>query len=349
VRPIGLPTAVDPTQAPAWALAPGEGGIVICARARLARNLLDRAFRRQLDRDAQQRLVDEIAPALPGYCGWRSRSLQTPRLTSAQRACLHERNLISRELTEGSGPGAVAISPDALSSVMVNEEDHLRLQVLRPGLDLTGCLAEARRLDERLEAALPVARHLRYGYLTACPTNLGTGLRASVMLHLPALAETKELTRALRGLGRLHLTARGPHGEGSEASGHLFQVSNQRTLGQDEDSIVASVVEAVLQLAAYETMARHGLLEQRQREIHDRAARALGLLSQARLLRSEELCEQISWLRLGVALELVTVPRPGALHGLEVVCGPGHLGLLAEDPQERDALRADRVRAALQP
>src|SRR5207249_10427218 len=191
------------------------------------------------------------------------------------RQFLVERQLISRELAAVlDGPRGVAFDPDRESaSVMVNEEDHLRLQVLRSGFALDEAWADIDRLDDALEARLVYAFHAQFGYLTACPTNVGTGLRASVMLHLPALGLTKQIEKVFRALQKINLAVRGLHGEGSRASGDFYQISNQVTLGKNETAILGEIREVIPQIINYERQSRQTLLRESRQALQDRVSR----------------------------------------------------------------------------
>lgn len=336
-----------------WLASPGQhDGIVVSTRIRLARNCAGFAFRRKLSRHRQQELVDHLLAAASRLPLLRDAlHLRLDELDATERQALVERQLASRELANGKHPAGLTVSADQVVSLMANEEDHVRLQVTDAGLHPEANLALAVSIDQQLEAALGWACHERFGYLTACPTNVGTGLRASAMLHLPALAETGELKAALRGLQSLHMTVRGLHGEGSEPTGHYFQVSNQRALGQSEEAIAAAIAETVDQLVAYERLARQTLLDQSRWRLEDKVFRAWGLLTQARCLTSEELAGELSWVRLGAASGILAFRNWAVLDRLFVTCQPAHLQLqnpLASEAQQRDRLRADLVRQALQ-
>lgn len=344
-----------------WLASPAShAGIVISSRVRLARNLADQHWPRKAARSKQvetTRLLLEVGGEAIGAI--EDLRLRLDQLTEAERLVLFERQYISRELVGGKRPCGLALDPAGACALMANEEDHLRLQVLRPGLALHECLAHAIEIDRRMEARVAWAVHAQYGYLTACHTNAGTGLRASAMLHLPALAETGELKSALRALAKLNLAVRGWHGEGSEPAGHLYQVSNLRTLGRDETAITAGVAEAAAQLAAAELMAREALLSDRRIQVEDRVWRAWALLTHARSLAGDELVEPLGWLRLGLALGVLGPGSGGGamterlawstLDGIWLQCQPGHLQSLhgTVDTAERDRLRADLVRARL--
>jgi|ERR1043165_8007209 protein arginine kinase len=333
----------------AWLNSPGShGSVVISSRVRLARNIDGFAFQRKLSKVRQQELVDHLRTTvdtvarLPGAL-----SLRLDALSELERQALVERQLISRDLASGKKPSGVYISGDEIHSLMFNEEDHLRLQVISAGLCVNANLELAVQLDHALEKSLPWSSHPEYGYLTACPTNVGTGLRASVMLHLPALVETGEFKQVMRSLGKLHMTVRGLHGEGSEPSGHFYQVSNQRALGQSEQQIVDHLNETVERIVAYEQLAREALLTKGRLKLEDKVHRAWGLLTHARSLTSDELTDQLSWVRLGVALRVLPWQNWKMLDRIFLQCQPAHIQLQnadAADVEPRDRLRAELVR-----
>lgn len=334
-----------------WLRSPGtRHGIVVSSRIRLARNSVAHGFQRTLSRTRQQDLVGHLLSRIARATGWTDAwALDMGKLDETERQALAERQLISRELATGKRPSAAYGSADERHALMINEEDHLRLQVIAAGLSLDENLRLAQELDRALDSHIAWAVHPRFGYLSACPTNTGTGLRASVMLHLPALAETQDLKAVLRGLGKLHMTVRGLHGEGSEASGHFYQVSNQRSLGHTEEEFAAEISEAVQAIAGHEELARTALLDHSRWRIEDKVHRAFGLLRSARSLAYEELIDQLSWVRLGTALELLPA-RWEVLDRILVECQPAHLQLVhgAETtPEGRDRTRAALVRTWL--
>jgi protein arginine kinase len=332
-----------------WLDSPGEHhGIVISSRIRFARNCVGYPFQRKLSRGRQQDLVAQLLARIGRATRWNDAiSLQMGDLTDVERLALSERQLVSRELASGKRPSAAYLSQDETYAVMINEEDHVRLQVISGGQHLRENLERAVRLDRQLEEVIEWAVHPRYGYLSACPTNAGTGLRASVMLHLPALAETQDLRQVLRGLGKLHMTVRGLHGEGSEASGHYYQVSNQRSLGQSEAEIEEAISETVDKIVAYEELARQALLANSRWKLEDRVFRGWGILTHARSISYDELVDQLSWVRLGVALGVLAGPQWSTLDRIFLQCQPAHLQLQhghATMPEARDRLRAELVR-----
>jgi protein arginine kinase len=335
---------------PNWLLCDPGPGVACSSRVRLARNCAGLAFRRTLPNDGQQKLVDGLLPQLARWAGWQDAlTIDYGDLNEIDRGILVERHLASPELGKDDSPAGLVIRADGMASVMVNEEDHLRIQVLAPGLDLQRCLDEAIALDSALEQEIGWAFNQQVGYLTSCPTNLGTGLRASVMLHLPGLADSKELPKALRGLNTLHMTARGMDGEGSDPHGQFYQVSNQRTLGKDETTIIRQLDDAVAQIVAHENLARHLLQESRMNQVQDRIWRAWGILAHARRLSGDEMIDQLSWLRLGIDLGAIATRSAGNLDRLLVTGRRWHIEdqSAAADSDERDAYRASMVRNLL--
>ena len=223
-------------------------------------------------------------------------------LEAVDRQFLVERQLISRELADAEGARAVLLDQREQMSVMINEEDHLRIQVLKSGLDLGAAWEQINELDDLIEARVTYAYNDRFGYLTACPTNVGTGLRVSVMLHLPALVITRQIDKVFRSLQKINLAVRGLYGEGSQAQGDFYQVSNQVTLGQSEEELTKKVGDVVPVLIDYERKARDFLIRESQETLHDRVSRAYGILRTAQTISSEETMHLLSSLRMGVNL-----------------------------------------------
>ncbi|MDT8369182.1 MAG: protein arginine kinase [Longimicrobiales bacterium] len=351
---------IDPTSIPglglAWLDASGEhADIVLSTRVRLARNLQGHAFgprARVNDREAILRQVRDL--------GLRADTLQRAHLWELSdldgraRSILLERRLISKDLMGEGGEvvrgGGVVVSPDGPLGIMVNEEDHLRLQVLVSGLRLNEAWNEIDRLDEELGRELPFAFHPTYGFLTSCPTNVGTGLRASVLVHLPGLVLTKEISGVLHGLGQVGLTFRGLYGEGSEVVGNFFQISNQTTLGKTEEDLVEHLDRVVRQVVRHEIRARSVLLREARGVTEDKIWRAYGLLRYARSLSFEELMNLLSGVRLGASLNLLPRPRVYTLNKLMIFTQSAHLEEAAGrdlSDGERDAHRASYVREVL--
>jgi len=266
---------------------------------------------------------------------------------------LVERHLISRQHAKvDSGlPRAVAVGADETFSIMVNEEDHLRIQVLRSGMQLAEAFEQIDRIDDALEQRLDYAFSSRFGYLSACPTNVGTGIRVSVMLHLPALRLTGEIEKVRRAARDMQLAVRGMFGEGSDALGDLYQVSNQTTLGRGEQEILADFQHTVVpQIVAYEQQARQALLQQRRTQLDDRVWRAWALLANARLINTDEALSLLSHVRLGVSLGRIDMVDIRSVNELFLLTQPAHLQKLtgcAMDPAARRQARAELVRQRL--
>ncbi len=333
-----------------WLASPGEhAGIVVSSRIRLARNCAGWAFHRTLPKAKQQELVNRLIDTALRVTGWTdATALQLQKLNAIERQVLVERQLISRDLAGAKRPAGVVVSADETVALMLNEEDHVRLQVITAGFALRENLARAVALDRALEPDLDWSFSPQLGYLTSCHTNLGTGLRASVMLHLPALHETGELKQVLRALSKLHVTVRGQHGEGSEAAGHYYQVSNSRSLGLSEDDLVRAIHDTAERIITAEQLARQSLWDAKRTLLEDKVFRAQGVLTNARRLSADELTEHLSWLRLGLALRVLQlhVAWP-TLDRIFLQCQPAHLHLShpdADEPDARDQLRATLVR-----
>lgn len=320
---------------------------VISSRVRLARNLAGEKFPDWAEESDRRKIRELLVSAVLA-----TGILEDPEVvdiadaSEADLQVLVERRLITPELAS-RGPGAgLVLSADETVSVMINEEDHLRIQVIQPGLDLMAVWDRANALDSALESRLEYAFSSSLGFLTACPSNLGTGLRASVMLHLLGLRLANDLDSCLKALERLNLAVRGVCGEGSDASGHMFQVSNQETLGRDETSIIGDLSRIVLELKKQEENARMRLMEKTPQVVVDCAARALAVLRNARILPSEEAQDLLSALRLGVEAKVVAGLTSAEINSLLLLSQPGHLQNILRAvmlPEERDQVRAREV------
>lgn len=332
-----------------------ESDIVISSRIRLARNLADFPFiaratpadRVEIEKILRKRIGSlKDSKKFPGELLY----VDVSQLEEIDRMFLMERQLISRELSEGSGARAVAIDRGEQFSVMINEEDHLRLQVMHSGLDLSTAWDQINQLDDLIEEQVTYAYNEKLGYLTACPTNVGTGIRVSVMLHLPALVITRQIDKVFRSLQKINLAVRGLYGEGSQAMGDFYQISNQITLGQSEQELIKKVGDVVPVLIDYERQAREFLLRESQETLHDRVSRAYGILRNAQTISSEETLHLLSSLRMGVNLGLIgDVPIP-TVNKLFVHTQPAHLQKLAGmelDSSDRNIERATYLRRHL--
>ncbi len=304
-----------------------ESDIVISSRIRLARNLADFPFIRRCSDEDRISIERTVRARMEAIEGWDEiRYVDIEQLSEIDRQFLVERQLISREIADADGSRAVAIDPDEQYSVMVNEEDHLRIQVMHSGLDLKSAWEQINSLDDRLEGTILYAYHHKYGYLTACPTNVGTGLRVSVMLHLPALVITQQIEKVFRSMQRINVTVRGLYGEGSQYTGDFYQVSNQITLGHSEENLVALVGDDVVpRIIEYERKARDFLINQSQKDLHDDVSRALGILSTAKKISSEETMHYLSKVRMGINLGLINDVAVGTINKLFIHTQPAHL------------------------
>lgn len=328
-----------------WVEPMDERQIVLSTRLRLARNITGRPFPNRLTDAEAEKTADEIIAALPSE--YRAHILRMNELLQVEKGVLLEKHLISRDLLEKSAGRAVAVNDEQTVAVMINEEDHLRMQAILPGLQPEEGWRQVSQLDDRLSARLDLAYDQRLGFLTACPSNLGTGLRVSVMLHLPALAMTGKLDAIFRQLPRAGFVVRGVYGEGSESQSSLYQISNQVTLGCAEDEIISQLRQIVEEIIAHEQQAREWLREHKGRSLEDMIGRAVGVLANARLLTSKEAMERISLVRLGVAMGLCQSISWRELNLLMISCQGALLQAAAGKElaaEDRDALRADMAR-----
>ena len=329
----------------------GEHGVVLTSRIRLARNLRHHPFPGWANRNQRNTALDLMRPAieaLPVMKGAFSNELND--LTSVQKQVLVERHLISREhAARGEGSAAV-IERRQTCSLMLNEEDHLRMQAISPGLQLTSAFTSLLELDKELESSLEFAFDPSLGYLTACPTNLGTGLRASAMLHLPGLVLGDQIGQVLQAVNKIGLAVRGLYGEGTESLGNLYQISNQSTLGESEETIIRRLERVISQVANHEQNAREKLLEDDPEMVSDKIGRGYGVLRYAHIIDSKEALNHLSLLRLGGALGFFTPKTIMLCDSLLMDIQPAHLQLHSGgklSPEERDSIRAEILRSRL--
>ena len=337
-----------------WIGGGGEAEIVLSSRVRVARNLQGFPFPGRAGAEERADVAERIRAAVE-----RAESLDDgfvwdiDSLDPVDREILVERHLISRDLLakrKGPSSTALALARENSCGVMVNEEDHLRLQSLVGGLELDLAWRQVDRLDEEIGALLPLAYHHQFGFLTACPTNVGTGLRASVLVHLPGLVLTKEISKVLEGISQVGLTYRGLYGEGSEVVGNFFQISNQTTLGKTEEDLIEHLGRVTGKVIEYERSARSVLLTEAPAVLEDKVWRAYGILRTARSLALEEMMNLLSGVRLGVSLKLLKTPRVETLNEILVRGQQAHLeraagGRLGE--HDADVCRATFVRDKL--
>src|SRR3954471_11480556 len=326
--------------------------IVISSRIRLARNVAGYPFLARCSRGDRGTLETRVKDTvLAAQISPKTLYVDLEKATEMDRQLLVERHLISKQHAAAEGARGVAVSEDETVSIMVNEEDHLRIQVLRSGLQLEEAWERINKLDDSLESKLDFAFHPRFGYLTACPTNVGTGIRVSVMLHLPALKLTGEIEKVFRAAKDLRLAVRGLYGEGTEATGDFYQISNQTTLGKSEEDIISDFRHVVIpKIIDYEHHARKTLLNDRTVALDDKVCRALGVLRTARLMASEETLFLLSHLRMGVNLGRVKEVDIPTVNELFLLTQPAHLQKLQGRKLEGDlrrSARADFIRQKL--
>lgn len=325
--------------------------IVLSTRIRLARNLRDVPFtHRARDEQLQGVLasVTTVAGSSSAFQG--GLLLRMNELSPLERQVLVERHLVSHELGDGARPRGILIGPDERLSLMINEEDHLRLQSLSPGFQLAECWGLADAADDELSQSLEFAFSEEMGYLTSCPTNAGTGLRASVLIHLPALVLLEEIQKVLKSVMQVGLNVRGLYGEHSEVMGNLFQISNQTTLGRSERDSIESLERVTRQIIETEERARERMLRDARVQIEDKVWRAYGTLRYCRSIHSREVINLCSAVRLGVALGLPGLCPLHVLNELLVLTQPAHLQRLHGDElstAERNVYRAQLVRERL--
>ena len=335
-----------------WLAATGpEADVVLSTRVRLARNLADVPFtHRAVPRD-HERTIEAVRWALTdtGYLE-NGKFLENEQLAEPQGQYLIERHLASPDFVASKAKRGLYVGNDEATSLMVNEEDHLRFQVMASGLDFPEAFTAASALDEKLEGQLQYAFSPEFGFLTACPTNLGTGMRASVLVHLPALVITREIEKVLRGAIHIGLAVRGLYGEGTETKGNFFQISNQKTVGQTEWEIIETISDISRQVILYERKAREYLMKKLRVEVEDKVFRSFGLLRGARVLSSDEAINLIASLRLGVALGIVNEISLEQVTRLLILVRPANLQVMLGEnltAAERDERRATFVRETL--
>ncbi|MBG7608493.1 MAG: protein arginine kinase [Verrucomicrobia bacterium] len=329
-----------------------EQSAVITSRIRLARNLRGHSFPGWAKKGERAEALEILRPAVEGLPAMKDAfSRELGELSSVQKQVLVERHLISREhAARGDGSGAV-IERRQSFSIMLNEEDHLRMQSIRSGLKLTEAYKALSELDSMLEQKVDYAFDPTLGYLTTCPTNLGTGLRASAMLHLPALVLSDQIGPVLQAVNKIGLAVRGLYGEGTESLGNLYQISNQSTLGESEETIINRLERVISQVATHEENARAKLMEDDPDMVADKIGRAYGVLRHAHIIDSKEALNHLSLLRLGGNIGFFPAESVNLCDTLLMDIQQAHLQLHAGaklSPEARDSIRAEIVRSRLQ-
>jgi protein arginine kinase len=330
-----------------------DSDIAISSRIRLARNLKEYPFPMLATHSQFEEILDKVQEVLQNEDLNTISQFEFIRLSSLndlEKKVLVEKHLISPNLANESRHGAVILSENESISIMINEEDHIRIQCLFPGFQIKEAWDLANQIDDLFESMLEYAYDEKKGYLTSCPTNVGTGIRASVMIHLPALVLTQQINRILTAVSQVGLAVRGLYGEGSEATGNLFQISNQVTLGQTEEEIIDNLYSVARQIIEHERTARKKLMTESRARLADKIFRSYGILSHAAIIDSKEAAQRLSDVRLGVDLELIQDVSANVMNELMVMTQPGFLQQYFGrqlSPEERDIRRAEMIREKL--
>ncbi len=331
-----------------------DSDIVISSRVRLARNLYKFPFPHLLDDTTGPQVMQLISQSVSKSGDKVIKGLELvtlDALSTLDRNILMEKHLLSPEHAASSAPyQGLIVDKDGSLAIMINEEDHLRIQCLLSGLQLNQAYKYAQTVDDALEKLLDYAFSEKLGYLTACPTNVGTGMRASVMLHLPAMALTNQISSVVQSITQVGLTVRGMYGEGTEAAGNLYQLSNQVTLGQTEEDIINNLWVITVQLATQERNLRERLQKEIKYQIEDKVMRSYGLLTNARLLTSAEALSLLSDVRMGIEMGILSPVKREVLNQLIVAINPSHVQKAAGrelEPRERDIKRAEIIKEKL--
>jgi len=339
---------------PKWLKGMGpESDIVISSRIRIARNIESMPFPHYLNDEKSKEIIDMVYKTIIGANSSIANNfdlIKIKEINLVDRLNYVEKHLISPTLARNILGGAVAINKEETISIMINEEDHIRIQCLLPGLQLDHCLDMGDKIDDLLEENIKYTFDEQLGYLTSCPTNVGTGIRASVMVHLPALSLTGYINGVFHIASKIGLTVRGIYGEGTQYLGNIYQISNQVTLGASEEEIVANLKNVTMQIIQNERTARDHLLKTKSIELEDKVFRSYGVLKNARLLTSNEAMQLISDVKLGVNLELIKEVTTERLNELIAIIQPGYLQKYFKSELtgiERDVKRAQLVRESI--
>lgn len=337
-----------------WYIEKGpEFDVVISSRVRLARNFKEYPFPHKTTPEMQKEIVEKTRDAL--FSGNQKMSevfrfIDFSSLDMIDKAEFMEKHVVSKELLESNRYSGILLSEDEQISIMINEEDHLRIQCLAPGMQLTNAWNICNNIDDLLSEKIDFAWNENIGYLTSCPTNIGTAIRASVMMHLPALSMTGYIKSVLEALGKLGLAVRGMYGENTEASGNMFQFSNQITLGKSEEDILLSINNIARQIIEQERALRQEIVKQSKYRLEDMVYRSYGILKNARIMDTVETLKRLSDLRLGVDLGIIKDIDIMDINEMMLLVQPAGLqkktGRLLK-PEERDTCRADLVRSMM--
>ncbi|NCG09294.1 MAG: protein arginine kinase [Verrucomicrobia bacterium] len=325
--------------------------VVLSTRIRLARNLAGTPFPQRVNLSQRRDVLSDCVSRISRIDEMDSGNFfELDKLSDLEKQVLLERHLISKELIEGSEGCGVYINAKQTCSVMINEEDHLRIQFLKTGFNLKSLWKRINFFDDAIDEHLSLAYSQDLGYLTACPTNLGTGLRASVMMHLPGLVLTENMEKVTRAVAQLGITVRGHFGEGSDATGHIFQISNQQTLGECEVDILDRLGNVLKSIIDQELNARFKFYEDQPAGLRDQIGRAYGVIQNAYVLSSNEAMHLLSFLRLAVDFDFLPETCRAEVDRMFIECQPGHIQYEVKSditPELRDTARAAKLRAAL--
>jgi len=322
--------------------------IVITSRVRLARNLKNYRFPVKMNQGEAEKVVEEVSSAI-NRINLNYKLTYMKDLSDIQKSALIENHIISPALAEKEA-AAFLLSPDKKVSVMLNEEDHIRIQTLAEGMSLKECWDLSNKIDDVIEESVDYAFDKELGYVTSCPTNIGTGMRASVMIHLPALSITNQIEKLLYGVSQIGVAVRGAYGEGTKSLGHLYQISNQGTLGASEETLIDRITQIVNQIVEKEVKTREHLKKNNFEDLEDEFYRAYGLLTNARKITTEEAMKLISLIKLGSDMKMINVAENKDLYELMTKIQPSSvLSIVGKEllPKERDNKRAEIIRNEL--
>jgi len=323
--------------------------IVITSRIRLARNLKNYKFPIKMTDEESEKVIFEVKSAVEKQ-NLNYKLTYMKDLTEIEKSVLIENHLISPALAEKKEQAAFLLSPDQRVSIMLNEEDHIRIQTLENGMSLKECWYESNKIDDILEEQVDYAFDKELGYVTSCPTNIGTGMRASVMVHLPALFITNQIDKLLYGVSQLGVAVRGVYGEGTKSVGHLYQISNQGTLGVSEETLIDKISQIVMQIVEKEEKTREHLKKNNLNELEDDFYRAYGLLTNARRMSAEEAMKLLSLVKLAKEMGIMHMAEDKNVYDLMVKIQPNNISSASGKemlPKERDQKRAELIRNEL--
>lgn len=335
-----------------WLKGTGDhSNIVMSSRVRLARNFEHKPFPNKASKKELNDILTIVEKAMKKIAYFKSSTLfRMADLDNVSKQFLIERHLMSHEHASNPEGKALIVSEEEVLSVMVNEEDHLRIQVMKSGFDLKETWKVSNAIDDAFSKEIDFAFTMNWGYLTACPTNTGTAMRGSVMLHLPALVMTKQINKVLAAISKLNFASRGFYGEGTQASGNFYQISNQVSLGQSEDDVIQNIDGLIRQVIEQEEQARQALLLQNKNMLEDKIFRSFGTLRSAHIISSQETVELLSMLRLGVDLNIIIDIDRKTINELFIMIQPAHLQKIEGkklSASDRDAKRANLIRQKL--